>query len=222
MKFIDDYRLLAVFQASWTEPPSVVLINTEKEVGEIPLKTAFQLPPYNVIYGPIYLHLEQDAHEPSSAESLAPFYRDPSQRIAVLDVERTHYHFVVQIGALLEFENLGRSEIGWDEWKGFVATPHTYLEHLKRSHLWVTGSRLFSIYQLDHSSLVCMQVHDFGQRGRARYLRDSVDERLGGVRCLSPTGTRTQIPWTGRLGSCSGGHDSLLFLSVSAIALCFI
>ena len=69
-----------------------------------------------------------------------------------------------------------------------------------------------------------MVVHDFSSQGRARYLRNWVNEELGGVRTLSSTGTITgvEIPWADRLDSACSGHDSLLFPAVSVVILCFI
>ena len=164
-EFIDDYRLLAVLEATQAEPPSLLLIDTGNDVEGTPLQTVFFLPPRFGDFGYMELHLEQGAHEPSPAESLVPFYQDPPQRIAVLEVKRTPYHFVFLVEALLEFGDRGRSEIGWDEWENCVDIPYTLLHEVTRSDIWVPGSRLFAIYQWT-SSFVKMVVHGFSARGR--------------------------------------------------------
>ena len=78
-EFIDGYRLLAVLEATQLEPPSLLLIDTGNDVEVTPIKTVFLLPPRIGDFGYMDLHFEQSAHEPSPAESLAPFYQDPSQ-----------------------------------------------------------------------------------------------------------------------------------------------
>ena len=166
-EFIDDYRVLAVLEATQLEPPSLLLIDTRNDVKGTPIRTVFLLPPRIGDFGYMYLHLEQGAHEPSPAGSLAPFHQDPSQRIAVLEVKRTPYYLVFLVEALLEFKDCGRPEIGLDEWKNCVDIPYTLLHEMMRSDVWVSGSRLFAICQWT-SSFVKMVVHDFSSQGRAR------------------------------------------------------
>ena len=143
MEFIDDYRLLAIFEATQSEPLSLVLIDTEKDIGGPPIKTVFLLPLYISNLERMHLHLEQGGHEPSPAESLALFHQDPSQHIAVLDVKQPPFYLVFLVGALLEFEDCGGSEISWDGWKSCVVIPFINLNQLMHSEVRVSGSHYF-------------------------------------------------------------------------------
>ena len=221
-EFIDDYRLLAVLGATQNEPASLALIDAVHDVEGTPMQTVFLLPPCIGDFQGIHLLLEQGAYEPSPAESLAPFHQDPSQRIAVLYIELAKYYLVLRVGALLEFGDSRGSEIGWDRWKSCVAIPPINLDQLIRSDLWVSGCRLFSVYQWDLNSPVYVEVYDFSVQGRARHLSSWVNEEFGGLKYLSSTGTSVRIPLEGQLQPSSGGHDSLLFPIVSVIVLYFI
>ena len=123
MEFIDDYRLLAVLRETQSEPLSLALINTEGGAEVTHMKTIFFLPPFIDSYQFIDLLLECGAHEPSPAESLAPFHQDPSQRIVVLDLGNAPYYLVLRAEALLAFENRAGPNIRWDAWKGCVVMP---------------------------------------------------------------------------------------------------
>ena len=221
MEFIDDYRLLAILRETQSEPLSLALINTEGGAEVTHMKTIFFLPPFIDSYQFIDLLLECGAHEPSPAESLAPFHQDPSQRIVVLDLGNAPYYLVLRAEALLAFENRAGPNIRWDAWKGCVVMP-LIPDNLMFSDVWVSGCRLFFLCQQDSSSHTHMEMYDFSLQGRARCLSGSVHEEFSGLRYLLPTGTRVPIPLDGRLESCSSGHGSLVFRTVSVIALCFI
>ena len=217
-EFVDDYRLLVIIRAARSQPPALEVVDTEKGVGEYPTETVFLFPLCIGNFGRIHLHLEPGSHEPSPAESLAPFHQDHSQRIAVLYIEQAPHYLVLRLGELLEFKTSGQSDIGWDVWKRCVVVPSIDREKLIRSDVWVSGCRLFSVYQRDSTSHVNMEVFDFSVQGRAKYLSDTANEEFGGLRYLSSTGTIVQIPWEDRFCPCSG-HDSLLFSIVSVIVL---
>ena len=140
----------------------------------------------------------------------------------MLYIELAKYYLVLRVGALLEFGDSRGSEIGWDRWKSCVAIPPINLGQLIRSDVWVSGCRLFSIYQWDLNSPVYVEAYDFSVQGRARYVSSWVNEEFGGLKYLSSTGTNVRIPLEGQLQPSSGGHDSLLFPIVSVIALCVI
>ena len=215
--------MLAILEATQSEPLSLVLIDTEKVTERIPKQTAFLLPPCIGDAQRMYILLERGMHEPSPGESLAPFHQDPSQRIAVLDIEFASRYLLVRVGVLLELGNRGVSEVGWDEWKNWVVIPSPHLgPPMPRSDVWVSGSRLFSVYRSGSGPCAQMEVYDFSVQGRAKYLSNSVDERFGGVRYLMPAseaGVRVQ-PWGEDTLKMCGGHDSLLFPTVSVTMSC--
>ena len=221
-EFIDDYRLLAILGATQDEPASLALIDAVGDVEGTFMQTVFLLPPCVGDFQTIHLLLEQGAYEPSPAESLAPFHQDPSQRIVVLYIELAKYYLILRVGALLEFGDSRGSEIGWDRWKSCVAIPLIGIDQPMYSDVWVSGCRLFSVYQWDLNSPVYVEVYDLSVQGRARHLSSWVNEEFGGLKYLSSTGTNVRIPLEGQLQPSSGGHDSLLFPIVSVIALCFI
>ena len=201
-----------------SEPLSLVLIDTGKDVEGTPMQTVFLFPPGIGVFGHTRLHMEQGAHEPSLAESLAPFHPDPTQRIAALYIEHATYRYLVlHVGLLLGFGNGGVSEIGWDRWKSCVTIPAVNLVQLMHSDVWVSGCRLFTItaYRLGSSSRAQMEVYDFSMEGRSKYLSDSVSKEFGGLRYLSSTGTRLPIPWGEDVLKSCGGHDSVSFHTVS-------
>jgi hypothetical protein len=102
-----------------------VVVDTEKVMGGASMRTTFHLSPHlHELEHPILL-LEGGVHKPSPAETLAPFYQDPAQRIGALLLSFSLGGLVFQVGGLLELlESHEGSEIGWDEWKDHVvATP---------------------------------------------------------------------------------------------------
>ena len=213
MEFVDDYRLLVNLRSSGDDDiPYVVLIDTE---GGDPVETSFHLPPYFRGSDPSLL-LERGIHEPSSAECLAPFHQDRTQRIAVLSMPYPSGHIVFPVEALLKLAK-GREgcEIGWDEWKRHALIPSIPTDELALS--CVSGCRLFSINSENHSDIE-IEVYDFSMQGRAKYLGDRVNMDLGGVRYLVSTGTIAKLPrGDDDLYDVSGGHDSVLFFRVSVL-----
>ena len=194
-------------------PPSLVLVDTEKSVGRSPVQTFFQLPTHFTDSRSPYLQLEEGVHEPSPAESLAPFHQDPSQRIVALDSRSSPYYLVIRVGALLGF--LGShegSKIGWDEWKSHVVIPATNPGQWGNLCTWVSGCRFFSLCLTDFR----VEVYDFSMRGRASYRIERVNEDFAGVRCLSSTGVRARVQ-LGHVLSIHSGHGSVVFSGVSVI-----
>ena len=184
------------------------------------MQTVFLLPLRIGNFGSIHLHLEQGSHEPSPAEIMAPFHPDPSQRIAVLYINQSPCYLLFRVATLLELAKHGRSQVPWDEWKSCAVVPSIQLSPLMRFEAWVCGSRLFTTYQSGPSSHVRMEVYDFSVQGRAKYLSNSVNRGIGGLRYLSSTGTRVRVPW-GEPRSC-GGRDSVSFHTVSVTLLWYI
>lgn len=194
----------------WTveRPPYLELVDTEKVVGGAPIRKSFHL---SLNSGPLaypFLLLEQGMYKPSPAETLAPFYQDPTQRIAALCLPD---YFAFRVEALLELaESYEGSEVSWNEWKGLVVTPYIGLDRLDICDPWVSGCRLFCITSPDSE----MRVFDFSIQGRAEYLSERADVGLGEVRGLLPTDARARIPQSGFLDT-HNGHDSIVFTSVS-------
>jgi len=200
-EFIDDYRLLVNFNA-WDKPPFFVLVDTEKVVGEAPMRTTFHLSPHLHQLEQPSLLLERGVHEPSPAESFAPFYQDPTQRIAALFLPFSLYFIVFRVGALLELlKNHEGSEIGWDEWKELVVSSP--IDHDQPSVLdtWVSGCRLFCIF---HGLDAEMILYDFSIQRRANHLSEQVDEDLGGVRYMLPTDASAQVLGMELIGTHTG------------------
>ena len=217
---MDDQRLLVSLESTQDAPSSLVLMDTGKFVGGVPVQTSLRLSRHFDSFGIQPLRLERGVHNPSPAESLAPFYNDPAQRIIVLE---TQSYLVLRVGLLLEIlESRGGSEVGWDEWKRHVFTPST--SHIQESHqvaltaeVWVSGCRLFFSYPVGPGQDFQMEVYDFSVLRREKYLSDRVDEELGGIGCLLPTGAKAQVP-SGVFAGTHSIHDSLIFPRVSIIA----
>jgi hypothetical protein len=216
--------LLVSLESTLDVPPSLALIDTRKGVGGAPVQTLFHLSPYFINSGDVSLILERGMHRPSPAESLAPFWQDPAQRIAVLDSLSSPHYLAFRIGALLEF--LGSregTEIRWDEWKGHVVIPFIDGAEKDAMNVWVSGSRLFVIclWHCDPTNPY-MEVYDLSIRGRKKWLTGQVYEEFGGVRYLLPIrGAVAQLPWDW-VNSAQSGHDSVVFAHVSVLAPCFL
>ena len=215
-EFIDDYRLLVSLGSSKDVPQCVVLMDTEKDIGGAPVQTSFHLPPYFRTFDCPSLLFERGMHEPSSAECLAPFHQDCTQRIAVLSMPYPSGHIVFPVEALLRLaDSREGSEIGWDEWKMHALIPSIPELHL--ADLCVSGCRLFSSTSA-HGPNVEVEVYDFGLRGRAKYLSEQVNASLGGVRYLASTGTNARPPWhVDELYDMGSGHGSVVFFRVSIL-----
>ncbi|KAF9793386.1 hypothetical protein BJ322DRAFT_124956 [Thelephora terrestris] len=174
------------------------------------MQTTFHLfPNYDPVDSPGLL-LEAGMHKPSTAETLAPFYQDPIQRIAALYLPTPYRFLVFRVGALLELvESREGSEIGWDEWKGIVVAPSVDPGRTMVRGAWVSGCRLFAVITAASSPDAEIRSFDFSIQGRAKYSSARVNTDLGGVRCLSPTDARARIPRSDWFYTQSG-HDSVV------------
>jgi hypothetical protein len=220
-EFVDDYRLLVSLESTVDAPPSLVLMDTRKNMGGKPMQTFLHLSSFFINAGPLGLLFERGTHEPSPAESQAPFYQDPSQRIVVLDQTSVLSYLVLRVGALLEFvESREGSEIEWDEWKSLVAIPFVDLSLVDTINAWVSGSRFFFISSFISSSAAFVRLFDFSMRGRAKYLSGRANERFGDFRALFSTGAKAEITRDFMLGMQSG-HDSIVFARVSVLFLLY-
>ena len=218
VEFIDEYRLLTTLGLPGRQQPSLVVTDTGKIVRGAAVQTVFLLPLHFSGAGRLSFLLERGVHKPSPAETLVPFYQDPSQRIITLVVSYIVYYPVFQVGALLELlESREGSKIGWDEWKGRAVIPYIGEEHAR---IWVSGCRLFRFVSTGYGQTRQMKVYDFSMRGRAKYRSERVDKHLGTVRCLSSTGVSGQVPRGGTLVARAGGHDSAVFSIVSVGVFC--
>ena len=218
-EFIDDCRLLIVHGSKVFLRPSLVLMDTGKFTGGIPVKTTFPLSPHFIDSGFPYLSVEWGTYKPSLVESLAPFYPDPSQRIVMLYLSNLPYYLVFRMGALLDFlwSHEG-SVVEWDEWKGHVVIPSINLNRRDNISTWVSGCRLFSHHFTDHNQRYQIDMHDFSIQGRAKYQSKRVIKDLPGIKCLSSTGVVAQVEM-GFLFQAHGGHDSIVFSQVSILVL---
>ena len=216
-EFMDDCQLLVGLGSTRNmEPPCLVLIDTEQGVGGTPRQTRFHLAPRFSNFGRLSLILEEGAHKPSVAESLAPFHQDPSQRIVALDLLCAPYPLVLQVGALLELKNRGEADIEWNEWKSHVAFPHFRSDHEDTSETWVSGCRLFSICSVDYLLKDQLDMHDFNMWGGSDCLYQEDEELYGELRTLYNTWGREEVPGDELIESVSrSGNGSIAFLSVS-------
>jgi len=127
----------------------------------------------------------------------------PTQRIAALFLPFSLYFLVFRVGALSELlKNHEGSEIGWDEWRGLVVSSR--IDHYQQTILdtWVSGCRLFCIFPgfMDAE----MILFDFSIQRRANHLSEQVDEDLGGVRYMLPTGASARVLEMGLIGTHTG------------------
>jgi hypothetical protein len=198
-EFIDDYRLLITRDSRPNLPPCLVLIDTGKDMGGTPIQTTFQLSPHIVCFARPSPVSEQGMHNPPSAESLAPFYQDPAQRIIALRFQSYPGHFIVRVGALLElFKDREGTEIGWDEWKDHLVDPSSSSGTLYPYAVQVSGCRLVYFWSTAGDPGLEMEVFDFSMQGRAGCLRRGSHKWLGETMShLSSAEGRVQIPLEG-------------------------
>jgi hypothetical protein len=78
-------------------------------------------------------------------------------------------------------------------------------------HVWVSGSRVFSVCSPDN---VQLEIYDFSTRGHAEYLSERIDDELGGLRYLSFVGAKAQCPWQffNLKYMCSCGYGAVFYL----------
>lgn len=195
-------------------------MDTEENAGGTPVTTSFHLPSYFRDFVRDYdcpsLLLERGVHKPSSAESLAPFHQDQTQRIAMLSIPHPSGHLVFPVEALLTVaKSCAGCDIGWDEWNIHVVIASISEQDLVE--LCVSGCRLFFISSA-HGPDAEVEMYDFSMQGRAKYLSDKVNLGLGGVGYLASTGTKALRSWhVDELYDMRGGHDSVVFLHVSPL-----
>jgi len=168
VEFIDDYRLLVSIGTTMENPPRIVLVDTEKSVGEAPVQTPFHLPSHFDGIEWLHILLERGSHEPSPAEYLAPFHRDPTQRIAAVKVSPFGY-LVFRLEELLKLvEGHEGHDIPWDEWNDHVFLPSFPQRTFTLFRVWISGSRLFSVTStMEYGLDAQMEVYDFSIQGHA-------------------------------------------------------
>ena len=194
-------------------------MDTEKYTGGVPAQTSFLLSPHFSFLEYPSLLLERGVHKPPPAEHLAPFYRDPAQRIAALAIPDILCYLVFPVEALVELaEGREGCEIEWDEWKEHVVIPSIHVPDLV--DIWVSGCQLFCITSPGYGRVVNVEVYDFSKKGRVKYLGEQADLDLGEVRYLSSTGVYAKLPCGafGLIGT-GGGWDSVVFFAVSVLRL---
>jgi hypothetical protein len=217
VEFIDDYRFLVTLGPFEDDITHVVLMDTEKDMGGVPAQTSFQLSPYFCAFGRPSLLLERGAHKPSPSERLAPFYQDPTQRIAALTYLSGYLVFSVETLVRLSKGREGY-EIGWDEWTEHVVAPSIPQSDLLG--IWVSGCRLFCITSPEDDIDARMEVYDFSRKGCVEYLSEEDHPDLDGVKFLPFAGADVQLPWdVDELVDTNGSHESVMFFCVSVLHL---
>jgi hypothetical protein len=202
-EFIDDYLLLITLKSRVSVPPYLVIINTGKDIGGTPGQTTFHLPPHFTYSAWQSLISEPGMHNPPPVGSLAPFHRDPAQRIITLQFQSNPPYLVLRVGALLELLNQREgTEIGWDEWKNRVAMiPSLSCSAWALRFVQVSGCRLIYFWWTAAGSGSVMEVFDFSMQGRAKRLKEWITREIGTVNSLRSTVWMVKIPLEGFLGS---------------------
>ena len=219
-EFVDDYRLLVVLTPADDAPPCILLLDTENDVGGgMPVQTLFHLPSHWTTTKPLSLFLERGAHKPSSTDYLAPFYQDPTQRIAVFDTFNQFPYLVFPVETLLKLaRDRGGCEVEWDRWNKHVAFfPSLRYGRYDPADTWVSGCRFFRFRNTPDAEI---EVYDFSVRGRIRHQSEQTDSHLGVVKCLQPTRAKQHIPWCrdpDNFFVIGGGRESVVFYRVSAL-----
>ena len=163
-----------------------------------------------------YLHLDQGGHKPSREEGLlAPFYPDTSQR--VLAVQFHDYHqsvFAMKTEILLRLaQGRGGTDVYWAQWGAHTVEilPET------PDALWISGPRLFRAFGAElEDDRAWIDVYDFSAQGSARRLEERTNRDDVVQQITWPSVRRHQLPWDGSsIHFGNGGHDSVVFLTVS-------
>lgn len=209
---MDDYRLLIRLGPTADTPPSLVLVDTGKDVRGVPVQTFFLLAHF--LEG-LAFTLDRGAHKPSPAESLAPFHHDPTRRIVALDMRRDSCRLVFRVEVLLELLKVREgTRIGWDEWKHHAVIPSIAVDNRVVYAVRVSGCRLFFICSKVPSLGFRMEMFDFSMQGRTKHLSERASG-FGVLKHLSPTAI-VQNPQDILFdGGAHSGHDSIIFLHVS-------
>ena len=200
-------------------PPRLVLLNTEQEVDEPKLaQTTFWFDSHENRYMETFsLHLDQGGHEPTHEEdSLAPFCRDPSQRILALEFHQDIYVFVLKTEVLLELaREHGGAELEWEQWRTHVIEV---LLPSDTASLWASGPRLFCLRHAEQwrDEMSWLDVYDFSRRASARHMREVAYDNAGVTRQMGPSVERHRVPWRAdTVHLANGGHDSIIFVEVN-------
>ena len=150
------------------------------ERGRAPVQTSFHFIPSSTIASR-HLLLERGAHKRSPTGALTPFYQDPVQRIAALDMQHPSISLAFPVEALLKLARDRRGcKITWDEWR-----EHVVVSPLRQAtaNAWVSGCRLF---RFKSGPKAHIDVYDFSTFGRARFGGEETDKDMGMVRTLQP------------------------------------
>ena len=214
MEFVDDHRLLVSLEPADDAPPSLAFIDTANGIGSVPMQTSFHLSHHFCGFQHASLLLEPGGHKPFHARSPVPFYEDPAQRIAVLDIQYRSYYLVIRVGALLELlRSHEGSAVGWEEWKSCVMIPS--IAPKENIHICVSGCRLFVIHKGGYVPSLQIETYDCSIRGCGKYLGGRVDRGPEQVRCLMSTGKRVQIAFGYELLNTHSGHYGVILYKVS-------
>ena len=189
MEPIDDYRLLVSLSLTTSALSSLVLIDTENNMGRNPIQTNFSLP---YLRCPHFVS-DRGGPAPFPLGSPAPFHHDPSQRIIAFSSLSRPRLLVLQVGALLELSrDRGGTEIRWDEWKNHLTVPYRsrWIRGPRMVH--ASGCQLIFVDPAVTDSGFVMEVYDFSVRGRAKCLSNEI-RGLGVLNSLSSVGGRVRI-----------------------------
>lgn len=209
-EFVDDHLLLVSVRETFKRPPSLVLMDTRKDVEGRPMETFFCLSDDFGPVGVLFLQLERGGHKPSPMESSAPFYHDSTQRIIALGINADPRYVILLMDDLLTYlESREGSDVEWWRWKDCLVIPST---RASQSDVVVSGCRLFGVYKTIPNNQ--MKVYDFSVQGRAKYLSGRRNGNLGIMKHMSATGARVRVPWSGSNWMRSS-HGSIVFPDVS-------
>jgi hypothetical protein len=201
VELIDDYRLLFSSKQRVGVPPSLVLMDTEEDIGGTPIQTTFLFPPHFVHSVTPSLISERGMHNLSLAKSPVPFHQDPAQRIIALRFESSPRCLVLRVGALLElFKDREGTEIGWEEWKNHVVIPSLSRRSWGPRSVQVSGCRLIFFWSTAGGLGSEMEVFDFSKQGRAKHLKKGRTPEFGRVNRLFSAEGIVQAPSEGFLG----------------------
>ena len=197
-------------------------MNTEQTTTDDPkpTQTTFHFDPGE--YSDVKMVCGQGVHEASLEDTLAPFYRDPYQRVLAVRLDGCH-DFAVKVEVLLKLaRQQGGADVEWEQWRAHAVVVDVGVNF--ESRLYVPGSRLFSIEwdieSSDESSDVSwMNVLDLNPRASARYV-GAVSSGTQGFtwEILRPGDSDMdsfELPWDIdliRFSNC--GNDSLVYLVV--------
>ena len=217
-EFLDDYRLLVSLAPTFDTSHSLVLMDIEKFEGGLPEFIHLFLSPTFAYSAHSSLLLERGMHKPSIPESLAPFHPDPSQRILVFRSSPNSPCLVLRVQALLEL--LAGSDVGscfsWQMWVGSAIAYAIDLSLWEGLHIWVSGSRLFSLHGNRSGSGPWLEAFDFSVRSHFDHQSRNADKNLtqGRIASFGQEGVQIQLD---DVLDVYAGHDSIALSEVSAL-----